>query len=505
MKAVKPNKVFDTVAVDKPNRNPFDKSHIVNMSGRMGWLMPCMATDVVPNTTVKIAHDPFVRFAPMVAPVMHRYDVSIHTFFVPNRILWPNWEKYISQEETIAAPRITMDEGMDGEAKRLADYLGIPPVGAGQQPQDVLAFPFAAYQMIYNEWYRDENLVPEVDFELIDGDNTGNIGELAALRRRAYEKDYFTSAFTEAQKGAAVDLPIGQIGGNAPLRYNDPSPPLNSALTGNVSLINLPNNVDLTLPNQEVFAETDGLDITGTPVTLVRRALMLQELLELNARAGTRYAELIYGHFGIRTSDKRLQRPEYICGTKTPVVISEVLNTSATATEPQGNMAGHGVAVTTGKMKEKFIEEHGWVISVMSILPKPAYQQGIARKFSRFDPYDYFWPKLQHIGEQEILNKEIFAYQGANDNLVWGYQSRYSEYKYEMNRVAGDFRGNLSFWQGGRIFANAPGLTQEFIECEPEDQDRIFAVQTDDDRMYMTVVNKYIMIGPFAVYSNPGI
>jgi hypothetical protein len=236
----------------------------------------------------------------------------------------------------------------------------------------------------------------------------------------------------------------------------------------------------------------------------------LQQWLERNARGGTRYIENILAHFGVRSSDKRLQRPEYICGTKQPIIISEVLNMTGSfngpdpTSPPQGNMAGHGISVAGDSLSKYFVEEHGYIMGIMSIMPKPAYQQGINRQWLKLDPLDYYWPSFANIGEQEVMNQELFAY-GADPTGTFGYVPRYAEYKYQANRVAGDFRDSLDYWHLGRKFATQPNLSQEFIECDYADfNTRIFAVGSDDvDQFYCQVLNKVLARRPMPVYGTP--
>jgi hypothetical protein len=232
--------------------------------------------------------------------------------------------------------------------------------------------------------------------------------------------------------------------------------------------------------------------------------MRLQEWLEKNARGGTRYTENILMHFGVKSSEARMERPENITGITTPIVISEVLNTSGVAGAgnlPQGTMAGHAMGVTSGKYGKYFCEEHGYIIGVMSVMPKTAYQQGIPKTFLKNDALDYYWPSFAHIGEQQVTNNEVYAYQ-TNKTGVWGYVPRYSEYKFTQSRVAGEFRTSLNYWHMGRIFSSAPALNQTFIECDPTSFNRIFAVQTGD-KLYCHVYNKISALRPMPKYGTP--
>ena len=494
--------IFNSVQVEKPKKNVFDLSHDVKMSMKMGNLTPVLVTECVPGDSFQIGCDSLIRFAPMVAPVMHRMDVSVHYFFVPNRLTWDNWEKYIVDANTPnPLPYINYTDDFTADQKKFLDYMGVPPNTGTGITQALNALPIAAYQAIYNEYYRDENLVTEVDYTLADGNNTGDVVDLVKMRQRAWEHDYFTASLPFAQKGTAVDIPIGSIDSDVAVNWNQ----LNTAsdvVTSTYQQYIGKSNGEATIGSPNLIAKTSDLDIQPTTINDLRRAFRLQEWLEKNARGGTRYIENILMHFGVRSSDKRLQRPEYITGLKTPVIISEVLNTSATAEEAQGNMAGHGVAVSTGKYGNYFCEEHGYIIGIMSVMPQPAYQQGIPKTYLKTDPLDFFWPSFAHIGEQPVTNNELYAYTATADD-TFGYVPRYAEYKYQASRVAGDFRTVLDYWHLGRIFATQPALNDTFIECTPDQCERIFAVQDGEDNLYCQIMHKIKAVRPMPKFGTP--
>ena len=497
--------IFNSVQLEKPKKNVFDLSHDVKMSMKMGNLTPVLVTECVPGDSFQIGCDSLIRFAPMVAPVMHRMDVSVHYFFVPNRLTWENWEKYIVDANTPnPLPYINYTDDFTADQKKFLDYMGVPPNTGTGITQALNALPIAAYQAIYNEYYRDENLISEVDYTLADGNNTGDVADLVKMRQRAWEHDYFTASLPFAQKGTAVDIPIGSIDTDVAVNYNS----LETAATQvrydqYANLLTIGGSAGVsTTGNPSMIAKTSELDIQPTTINDLRRAFRLQEWLEKNARGGTRYIENILMHFGVRSSDKRLQRPEYITGLKTPVIISEVLNTSATAEEAQGNMAGHGVAVSTGKYGNYFCEEHGYIIGIMSVMPQPAYQQGIPKTYLKSDPLDFFWPSFAHIGEQPVTNNELYAYTATAED-TFGYVPRYAEYKYQPSRVAGDFRTVLDYWHLGRIFATQPALNQAFIECDPDQVERIFAVQDGEDNLYCQIMHKIKAVRPMPKFGTP--
>lgn len=511
--------LFNSVKMFKPKSNVFDLSHDVKLSFNMGELIPVMCEEAIPGDRFNIGCETLLRFAPMVAPIMHRVDMTVHYFFVPSRILWSNWEKFITNTEVGGLlPSFPFGQYSDGLGYgRLHDYFGLPNCPAPNQVKHT-AMQFAAYQCTVNEYYRDQNLVPEIDYKLVDDFNDCSDGTpLGTLRRRAWQHDYFTAALPFAQKGDPVNIPIGSqkvildpdaavtdtpalirraidhslsATGN-PLEYRDTTGELQDSVTTDEKVLD---------PNDTLITEDTG---ESTTINDLRRAFRLQEWLEKAARGGSRYVENILAHFGVRSSDKRLQRPEYITGVKSPVQISEVLQTSSTdAAGPQGNMAGHGVGFMNGKYGNYFCEEHGYVLGIMSVMPKTAYQDGVAKQFLKFtDPFQYYWPSFAHIGEQEVEDTEVWAHTG-NRPTVFGYVPRYAEYKFSNNRVAGDFKTSLNFWHMGREFAVAPVLNEEFITCDPTH--RIFAV-TDpaQQKLWAHVYHKVKAVRPMPKFGTP--
>lgn len=503
--------LFNSIKLTKPKKNVFDLTHDVKLSANMGNLTPILTMECVPGDKFDLSCESLIRFAPLVAPVMHRMDVTMHYFFVPNRILWDNWEKFITDANSEhVAPYINYRNGYVDQPEPIAaqsvkfmDYMGVPPFQLGQVPQHINALPFAAYQCIYNEYYRDQNLIPPVNYKLTDGDNSTTSweanAELTKLRKRAWEHDYFTSSLPFAQKGAAVDIPIGLVEGDLPVYLNSSS---GTTLNGSPASVNVGAQGGRTdVPADSLYADTSNAEIEPTTINDLRRAFRLQEWLEKNARGGTRYIENILTHFGVKSSDARLQRPEYITGVKSPVVISEVLQTGQSDTTPQGNMAGHGISVSSGRSGSYFCEEHGYIIGIMSVMPKTAYQQGIPKTYLKNDSLDYFWPSFANIGEQPVTKNEIYAYT-SNANDTFGYVPRYAEYKYMPSRVAGEFRTSLDYWHLGRIFDSEPNLNQSFVECNPTQ--RVFAVEDPEtDHLYCHVLNKIRAIRPMPKYGTP--
>lgn len=499
--------IFNSIQLPNVDSNYFDLTHDVKLSTQMGRLTPVMCMEVLPGDKVNLQAEMIVRMAPMVAPVMHKLDAFVHYFFVPNRLLWDNWETFITGDNeqgpagpqpAPAFPYLRLNSGGGHAAPgTLANYLGVPEP-ASSSGHHISILPFVAYQKIYNDWYRDENLIQEFDLTIADGNN-GNLGvnpTFSDLRYRAWEHDYFTSALPWAQKGQAVTIPT--TFDDAIVKFNDGNPGGPGADFANTSLGSpFPiSHTDSGTSNNPVvqpamlYAEM-GSVTQNTTINDLRKAIALQEFLERNARGGTRYVEHLKAHFNVNSSDARLQQAEYITGTKAPIIISEILNTSGadigTNPLPQGNMAGHGISYTSGRAGGYYAEEHGYILGILSILPRTAYQQGLPKHFSKFDRLDYAYPEFAHLGEQEVLMKELYI-DATDPDSVFGYLPRYAEYKDMPSRVAGQFQTTLDYWHLGRIFATDPALNEDFITCKPED--RIFAdTNPADDKFYVHMVN----------------
>ncbi len=490
--------IFNSINVNKPKSNTFNLSHDRKMSMVMGTLTPTLCMDVLPGDKISLNSTQMLRFAPLMAPVMHRIDVYQHFFFVPNRLVWDNWEDFITGGEdgmdNSVFPHVMLSQSTT-QPGSLSDYLGIPNV---PNPTQVSAIPFASYNKIYNEYYRDQNLIEKLDDKLNDGFNSQDSLSID-LKKRAWQHDYFTSALPWTQKGEEATIPIL---GDAEVRTDRSQIPLFKTLTGdeptndNVTAVGGSGEAGLSTGNgMWVFGSQTGLvaDLStanATSINDLRQAFRLQEFLEKNARGGSRYIEVIKSHFGVTSSDARLQRPEYLGGGKSPVTISEVLQTSETGLAldpnsgeqgtPQGNMAGHAISVGGGNRFSYRAQEHGYIIGIMSIMPKTAYFQGTPKHFTKFDKFDYYFPSFAHLGEQPITTGELFTQGTVKDDVTFGYTPRYAEYKHHLSSVHGEFRTTLKYWHMAREFESQPYLNEEFINADPTT--RIFAVEgTEQD------------------------
>lgn len=504
---------MNTVQVENPNGNIFDLGHPVKQTLDMGFLVPFLVQDTLPGDKFTIGAEIVARFQALMAPTMHKFNIYTHYFYTPNRILWDGWPDFIkSVNNSEDAPAHPYFSGVHPSSNGLPNYLGLPVYADDAGIDKVSCLPFMAYNKIWNEYYRDQNLQEELVDKAIDGLNPQTH---VALQRRAWQHDYFTSALPNAQKGMPVTIPLGT---SAPIKVANPSHVLTNAWKYSSDNVNVAgsgsstaavnvNGVGQTVsgslatrPNVPMYLDlaaggysVDLSSATQVDVNTLRTAFRVQEWLERAARVGTRYTEVIRGFYGVTVPDATLQRPLYLGGSKQPMVISEVLQTSETTdTSPQGDMAGHGIAIGGGNAFSYRCTEHGYIIGLMSILPDTNYQQGIEPHWSKFDPVQYGWPQFANLGEQPVLNREVFyANDGQNDD-TFGYMPIYGEYRVRNGRVAGDFTGTLAYWHDGRIFQDRPRLNAQFVACDPSD--RIFTVSGSNGSQVLSYIYNHVRV-----------
>lgn len=515
-----PNIPFETVETSRVPRNKFNLSHSRLLSCDMGQLIPILCEEAVPGDRWQMSNEAIIRMQPLVAPILHEVNVFTHYYFVPNRILWDGWESFISGgkdgDDSSVLPRLDPTQSSYiNEAKSLWDYYGLPPTinPLGAEP---LAFPFQAYYSIWNEYYRQKDLQDPID---ITDFYTSPFGKIVY---RNWEKDYFTSATLEQQRGTSPALPLSGTA-NAVFDSNiasfikligDGANNLFRSSGGSANAMDIRGASDDAATNRSLYADIAKTDLDDNLVDLsnattvdmnaFRSAVKVQEWLERNNRGGYEYKDFLKSHFNVDIEDYRLQKPEYIGGSKSPIIVSEVLQTSKTDTSPQGNMAGHGLSVSTQFVGSYDVKEYGWIIGIMSIMPKPAYQQGINRQFLRTSRYDYYFPEFANLSEQGILQAEIYATDVLADNTkIFGFQGRYDEMRYKPNLVCGEMRDTpLYAWHLGRKFATDPELNETFVECKPSK--RIFA-NTSADGFIVMYGNRLEVIRPLPPTNNPSL
>lgn len=505
------SKIFNAVNIRRPKYSAFDLSHEKKLSCNMGDLIPVYKEEILPGDKFRVNTEILMRLAPLRSPVMHRVNVYIHYFFVPNRLVYNKWENFItggtSGVTVEQAPMALIADTFKSYLKSgsLADYLGVPSVNQGASMDQNMALntlPFRAYQMIYNEYYRDQKLSTKIDFSMDESVTAADIPKLFTLRKRSWEKDYFTSAMLNSQLGNPVNLPATMDYSDYATLYKEGGNlfPASGNLTGD----NSQGMIKDSFGDNMRIENIDGLNLT---INDLRRATRLQEWLERNNLGGNRYIEHILNHFGVFSSNKSLQRPQYLGGGRAPVVISETLSTVGTESAPQGTMAGHGISVGNQFAYNGRFEEHGYVLGIMSTLPKTAYFQGIDKDLMKSDKFEYAYPLFANLGEQTIQMGEIFYDQSGSQSLIgetFGYQSRYAEYKFKKDECHGDFRDTLLHWHMARKFANAPPLNGSFIESSPTHE--IFAV-TDPQyhKLYVQVYHKVKAVRPLPYFGTPSL
>lgn len=552
-------------------RSTFDRSSGLKTTFNAGQLIPIFLDEILPGDTFEMTTAMAIRGSTPIFPVMDNANLDIYYFFVPNRLVWEHWKEFNGENTTskwvqqieYSIPQITVpNEGW--EKGTLADYMGLPTKegkNAGAN-WSVSHLPFRAYCLIWNEWFRDENLQDPITINLTDA-NVQGVNEPATNASITLQNqnalfggkplpankyfDYFTGALPAPQKGPAVLLPLGTtapvITGNAnnpvnsknPLQFMNPRTGLiiqnsRNIQTANKAWVTGGENISGTAVIG--MTETDGgnnnaavapanlyadlEEATAATVNELRLAFQIQKLFERDARGGTRYIELLKSHFGVTSPDARLQRPEYLGGERIPINIDQVIQTSETAETPQGNVAAYSLTGNRGSYFKHSFVEHGYLIGLACVRTEHSYQQGIEKLWSRKNRFDFYWPALANIGEQAILNKEIFVGTTTAEQTLeqmeeaFGYQEAWAEYRYKPSRISGAFRsnvqGSLDSWHYGDYYSEQPMLSDEWIRETDVNINRTLAVQSElEDQYIADFYFKLKCTRPMPVYSIPGL
>lgn len=543
--------LFSQIPRAQISRSVFDRSHGWKSTFDSGYLVPFLVDEVLPGDSYKVKFNFLARLSTPIVPTMDNLFFDTFYFFVPYRLLWKHWEQFNGQQDYPGAstdylvPQTTAPADKGFPVGSLEDYFGLPTGVKGIKANELAA---RAYALIWNEWFRDENLQNPINLSSfdeitsasgLDDVGVGDAGFTGAhkLLRRGKRHDYFTSALPWPQKGPGVELPLV---GNAPVLSDGAVAFTNGSDVGYLVGLQSLHRGSLGYAtagstaigasgkflgtgsdqggvllgfgaNSHVYADLSS--VTAATINSLRQAFQLQKLYERDARGGTRYTEILRSHFGVVSPDSRLQRPEYLGGSESPVIINPVVQNSATgatgAETPQGNLAAYGLVSSTSAKHgfTKSFVEHGIIIGLFNVRADLTYQQGIPRMFSRRTRFDFYWPVLAHLGEQAILNKEIYAQGTSDDDDVFGYQERYAEYRYFPSMITGKLRStdpqSLDVWHLSQKFDNLPKLSAEFIQDNPP-VSRILAVQNEPQ----FIIDSYIEMKcarPMPVYGVPGL
>ena len=545
---------FATVPKAEIQRSSFDRSHSWKGTFNSSKLIPFFVDECLPGDTFNLNVSMLCRLATPIVPIMDNLYIDTFFFFVPNRLVWNNFQKFMGEREDpddsidYLIPQ-TFSADTDVKANSVLDYFGFPIgniYGVGGSTNNKLnanVLPLRAYCLIWNEWFRDENLQDSIKIQ--KGDASGYTTDISSLPNglfsaansalpRGKRHDYFTSALPWPQKGDSVDIPLGTeapVIGVSDIRFAaGPDYTKKYGLSfsqqglGSVSG-NVASNYNFKIVGASVGTDTyegdglwnlkyaDGLKVdltnaTAATINTLRQAFQVQRLLERDARGGTRYTELLRSHFNVVSPDARLQRPEYLGGSSTPFVVNPVAQTASTdATTPQGNLAAFGISAPSFHGFTKSFVEHGYIIGLCCVRSDLTYQQGLNKMWSRKTRYDFYWPTLAHLGEQAILNQEIYAQGTSDDKDVFGYQERYAEYRYKPSMITGEFRSTysqpLDIWHLAQKFDSLPTLSADFI-TENVPIGRVIAVPSEPEFL-MDVYFKLNCVRPMPLYGTPGL